>query len=76
MGTNKSIDSYYIQMNSLLRRWHSNNMPNNFLVNTFIGGVWHDALRINLQQQNCHDVLRAYTLAKTWKEVRINTNFA
>ena len=76
MGVNEGIDSYYTRMNTLLRRWNNNNMPNNYLVSTFIGGVWPEALQIYLREQNPSDLTTAYTLAKTWEEARISTDFS
>ena len=46
MGVNEGIDSYYTCFSILLRRWCDNNLPDNYLVSTFIGGVWRDAIRI------------------------------
>ena len=76
MRVNEGIDSYYTRMNTLLRRWNNNNLPANYLVSTFIGGVWPDTLRIYLREQNPPDLATAYTLAKTWEEARVSTDFA
>ncbi|HYP42877.1 MAG TPA: hypothetical protein VEQ18_02540, partial [Candidatus Nitrosocosmicus sp.] len=75
MGMNEGIDSYYTRMNTLLRRWQGHHMPDDFLVSTFIGGVYPETLRIYLREQNPADVAAAYTLAKTWEEARVNHDY-
>ena len=37
MGVNEGIDSYYTRMNTLLQRWNNYNVPDNYLVSTFMG---------------------------------------
>ena len=76
MGVNEGIDSYYTRMNTLLRRWNNHNLPEMYMVSTFVGGVWPEALRIYLREQNPPDLPTAYTLAKTWEEARVSTDFA
>ena len=76
MGVNEGIDSYYTRFSILLRRWRDNNLPDNYLVSTFIGGVWPDALRIFLREQNLADLATTYILAKNWEEARVNADFA
>ena len=76
MGVNEGIDSYYTRMNTLLRRWNNHNLPEIYMVNMFVGGVWPEALRIYLREQNPLDLPTAYTLAKTWEEARVSTDFA
>ena len=76
MGINERIDSYYIRFSILLRRWRDNNLPDNYLVSTFIGGVWPDALRIFLRERNPADLTAAYALAKNWEEAQVNADFA
>ena len=76
MGVNEGIDSHYTRMNTLLRRWNNNNMLDNYLVSTFIGRVWPEALQIYLREQNPPHLTIAYTLAKTWEEARISIDFA
>ena len=76
MNDHEGIDSYYTRMNALLRRWHNHNMPADFLVSTFIGGVWPETLRIHLREHNPPDLATAYALAKTWEEARVNTDYA
>ena len=75
MGINEGIDSYYTRMNTLLRRWNNHNLPEMYMVSTFVGGVWPEALRIYLREQNPPDLPTTYTLAKTWEETRISTDF-
>ena len=75
MGVNEGIDSYYMHFSILLRNWHNNNMLDNHLVSTFIGGVWPDALRIFLREQILADLVAAYILAKIWEEAQINADF-
>ena len=76
MGVNEGIDSYYTRMNTLLRRWNNHNLPEMYMVSTFVGGIWPEALRIYLREQNPPDLPTAYTLAKTWEEARVSTDFA
>ena len=76
MGVNEGIDSYYTRMKTLLRRWNNHNLPEMYMVSTFVGGVWPEALRIYLREQNPPDLATAYTLAKTWEEARVSTDFA
>ena len=76
MGVNEGIDSYYTRMNTLLRRWNNHNLPEMYMVSTFVGGVWLEALRIYLREQNPPDLPTAYTLAKTWEEARVSIDFA
>ena len=47
-----------------------------YLVSTFVGGVWPETLRIYLREQNPPDLTIAYTLAKTWEEATVSTDFA
>ena len=47
-----------------------------YLVSTFVGGVWPETLRIYLREQNPPDLATTYTLAKTWEEARVSTDFA
>ena len=54
MGVNEGIDSYYMRF-SILLRWNNNNFSNNYLVSTFIEGVWLDALRIFLGEHSPTD---------------------
>ena len=56
MGVNKGIDSYYTRMNTLLRRWNNHNLPEMYLISTFVGGVWLETLRIYLREQNPPDL--------------------
>ena len=51
-------------------------MLDKYLVSTFIGGVWLDALRIYLREQNLVDIATTYTLAKTWEEARMDIDYA
>ena len=76
MGVNEGIDSYYTRFSILLQKWRDNNLPDNYLVSTFIRGVWPNALRIFLREQNLADSSAAYTLAKNWEEAQVNANFA
>ena len=75
MGVNKGIDSYYAHFSILLRRWHDNNLLDNYLVSTFIGGAWPNALRIFLREQILADLATAYTLGKIWEEAQVNADF-
>ena len=47
-----------------------------YLVSMFVGEVWPKTLRIYLREQNPLDLATAYTLAKTWQEARVSTDFA
>ena len=47
-----------------------------YLVSTFVVGVWLETLRIYLREQNPPDLATTYTLAKTWKEAKVSTDFA
>ena len=76
MGVNEGIDSYYTRMNTLLRRWNNHNLSEMYLVSMFVGGVWPETLRIYLKEQNPPNLATTYTLAKTWEEVRISTDFS
>ena len=76
MGVNKGIDSYYTRMNTLLRRCNNHNLQEMYMISTFVGGVWPEALRIYLREQNPPDLPTAYTLAKTWEEARVSIDFA
>ena len=76
MGVNEGIDSYYTKMNTLLRRWNNHNLLEMYVVSTFVGRVWPETLRIYLREQNPLDLATAYTLAKTWDEARVSTDFA
>ena len=64
IGVNEGINSYYTRFSILLRRWRDNNLPDNYLVSTFIGGVWPDALRNFLREKNPANLAVAYSLAK------------
>ena len=76
MGVNEGIDSYYTRMNALLGRWNNHNLLEMYLVSTFVEGVWPETLRIYLREQNPPNLATAYTLAKTWEEARVSTDFA
>ena len=76
MGIYEGIDSYYTHFSILLQRWRDNNLLDNYLVSTFIGRVWPDALRIFLRKQNPTDLTTAYALPKNWEEAQVNADFA
>ena len=63
-------------MNTLFRKWNNHNLPEIYLVSTFVGGVWPDTLRIYLREQNPPDLAITYILAKSWEEARVSTDFA
>ena len=51
-------------------------MPDTYLVSTLIRGVWLDALRIYLREKNLANIAITCTLARTWKEARVNIDYA
>jgi hypothetical protein len=75
MGPYENVDAYYTRLKSLLHKWHNHQMPNSFILNSFIRGLVHPDCIYQIKIANLDTLEAAYLLAKRWKEVRGISNY-
>jgi hypothetical protein len=74
MGPYENVDSYYTKLKSLLHKWHNHQMPDSFILNSFIRGLVHPECIYHIKIANPATLEEAYLLAKRWEEARFITN--
>ena len=68
MGINEKVDTYYGRMQDILQRMGNHQIPNVFLVNIYIGGLYHIELRTYIKEGATATYVQAYVRAKIWEE--------
>jgi hypothetical protein len=64
MGPYENVDAYYTRLKSLLHKWHNHQMPQSFILNSFIRGLVHPDCIYQIKIANPADLDTAYVLAK------------
>jgi hypothetical protein len=73
MGPYENVDAYYTRLKSLLHKWHNYQMPDPFILNSFIRGLVYPDCIYQIKIANPADLEVAYLLAKRWEEARGHT---
>ena len=64
MGINERVDSYYGQMQDILQRMGVHQIPDNFLMSIFIGGLYPIELKTYVKEGRTSTYAQAYAHAK------------
>ena len=71
MGINERVDTYYGRMQDILQRMGNHQIPDDFLMSIFIGGLYPMELRTYVKEGATTTYAQAYARAKTWEECRL-----
>ena len=71
MGINERVDNYYGRMQDILQRMGNHQIPDDFLMSIFIGGLYPMELRTYVKEGATNTYAQAYARAKTWEECRL-----
>ena len=71
MGINEWVDNYYGRMQDILQRMGVHQIPNNFLMSIFIGGLYPIELKTYVKEGGTTTYAQAYERAKVWEECRL-----
>lgn len=71
MGINERVDSYYRRMQDILQRMGVHQIPDNFLMSIFIGGLHPIKLKTYVKEGGTVTYVQAYARAKIWEECRL-----
>ena len=71
MGINERVDSYYGRMQDILQRMGVHQIPDNFLMSIFIGGLYPIELKTYVKEGRTATYAQAYARAKIWEECRL-----
>jgi hypothetical protein len=71
MGINERVDNYYGRMQDILQRMEVHQIPDNFLMSIFIGGLYPIELKIYVKEGDTLTYVQAYERAKIWEECRL-----
>jgi len=75
MGINESTDSYWGRMSDILLRMPNHQIPDRFLRNIFIGGLYPFELKLYVRERAPATAEDAFTLAKAWEESRVEDRY-
>jgi hypothetical protein len=75
MGPYENVDAYYTRFKSLLHKLHNHQMPDSFILNSFIRGLVHLDCIYQIKIANLDILEAAYLLAKRWEETRDIPNY-
>ena len=71
MGINERVDNYYGRMQDILQRMGAHQIPDNFLMSIFIGGLYPIELKTYVKEGGTTTYAQAYGRAKIWEECRL-----
>jgi hypothetical protein len=60
IGLYKNADAYYTKLKSLFHKWHNHQMPDSFLLNSFIQGLVHPDCIYQIKIANLVTLEEAY----------------
>src|SRR5665213_1953145 len=75
MGISETVDSYWGRMSDILLRMGTHQIPNNFLRNIFIGGLYPFELKIYVRERTPATREDAFALAKAWEESHVEDRY-
>jgi hypothetical protein len=75
MGINETIDNYWGRMSDILLRMGAHQIPDNFLRNIFIGGLYPFELKLYVRERAPGTAEDAFTMVKAWEESRIEDRY-
>ena len=75
MGINETVDGYWGRMSDILLRMGAHHIPDNFLRNIFIGGLYPFELKLYVRERTPITAQDAFALAKAWEESRVEDQY-